>query len=167
MSGSQRDTLPNDHTSFLSGSRSGTAGPGVSCQNSKVVPMERRNLAVISIHGACGDEALGKSRNRVFTTCFHIFGLCVVFALCHCEFLAHLDRRGLVFSDSAELDFLHPRLGIEVPCAILGHQRDGEGPVFWADVQYRASIGLSDQSVHLLILWPELLALESVLHFVA
>jgi len=79
--------------------------------------------------------------------------------------MADWKSASLILPDCPEQNFLRASIGIKEPCTIL-YQRYGEGPVFRADIQYRGSVGFSDQTVHLLIFLAEPLAFKFVLDFV-
>src|ERR1700730_9476837 len=131
----------------------------ISGHHSKVVSVES---GIVSTRSAASSQALDVLADRVVgcNVC-----LTPLFYLCECT--ADLDCGGLILPDGPKQNFLFTVIGIEVPCAVLGDHGNGERPVFRADIQYRASVGLSDQTVHLLILLGELLAFELVLDFVA
>src|SRR5580704_8602673 len=138
-----------------------SVGCGNLCHDSEVVPMEGAGLVIVSIRRA-GGQALGESGDWVFASCLGVG--CILY---HYKFFTHFNCGGLVFSNSSEQDLLLAAIRIEIPFTVLGDQRDGEGPVLCTDVQNRASVGFSDQAVHLLIFFGELLALQSILDFVA
>src|SRR5260370_9930854 len=117
---------------------------------------------VVGIRCTARGQALSESRDGVFAIRLGVGSI-----LCHGEFLTHLNRGGLVFSNSAEQDLLFAAIRIEIPCTVLGNQRDREGPVLRTDVQNRTSVGYLDQTVHLLIFLAELLPFEVVFLFVA
>ena len=139
-----------------------TRGRRISIHGSKVVSVEERGATCVGIGCISGCEALGELGNRVVANWF-----CVLVLLCDRKLLTDLNRYVLILSNSSEQNFLGTGLGIEVPFSVLGDQRDGERPVFCPDVQHLGSVGLLDQTVHLLVFLSELLAFECVLNFVA
>src|SRR2546426_1015076 len=80
---------------------------------------------------------------------------------------ADLDRGNLVRTNPPEHDLPRAGLGIEVPPTLSRNERNRKGPVLGADVQYRGPVRFADQTVHLLILLHEPLALALVRRFVA
>jgi hypothetical protein len=44
---------------------------------------------------------------------------CLMLPLCHCQYPADLNGRGLICSDSSGQDFLHAELGIEISSPLL------------------------------------------------
>src|SRR5207237_163679 len=80
---------------------------------------------------------------------------------------ADLDRGHFVTTDPPEHDLARAGLGIEVPPTLPRNERDRKGPILGADVQDRGPVRFADQTVHLLILLYEPVALALVRRFVA
>src|SRR5207247_8575162 len=80
---------------------------------------------------------------------------------------ADLDRGPFVTTDPPEHDLARAGLGIEVPPTLPRNERDRKGPILGADVQDRGPVRFADQTVHLLILLYEPVALALVRRFVA
>src|ERR1700728_4865502 len=110
----------------------GAAAPlrcGVCSHDSKVVSVEWGRLLVAGIGGCGRDQALDEFYNKIFAG---LSSVAVIFF--HCEFLAHVNCRRLIFSDSAEQDLLLTAIRIEIPPTVRRDQGKGKGPVFCSDV---------------------------------
>src|SRR6202041_2963885 len=116
-----------NEAAFFGAARNIAVIPGhrIASHHSEVVPVKRTGLIVVAVGRTGRKQALHVLADRIIL----IGSFRLALLLSHDECIADLDRSGLVFPDSPELDFLDAGSGIEIPSAIVRNQRNWKGPI--------------------------------------